>query len=150
MCVQVRFVVLAEANQMRSPPPFQSPTAYPSASCLSFPLQVRFVVLDEADQMLNVGFEKDVETILENVPQASGAVGNAAVCSHLDSLQGRSCFFQPTTPLPRRPLAPLTRFRLILLPRCRLTLDVAGAPDDAVQRHGAQVGEEAGEAVPQQ
>ncbi|KAI7840607.1 hypothetical protein COHA_005757 [Chlorella ohadii] len=30
---------------------------------------VRFVVLDEADQMLNVGFEKDVETILENVPQ---------------------------------------------------------------------------------
>ena len=37
-------------------------------------MQVRFVVLDEADQMLNVGFEKDVETILENVPQASGAV----------------------------------------------------------------------------
>ncbi|KAL4420664.1 hypothetical protein ABPG75_010320 [Micractinium tetrahymenae] len=31
--------------------------------------KVRFVVLDEADQMLNVGFEKDVETILENVPQ---------------------------------------------------------------------------------
>eukprot|EP00887_Chlorella_sp_A99_P007182 scaffold2.g7182.t1 len=30
--------------------------------------QVRFVVLDEADQMLNVGFEKDVETILNNVP----------------------------------------------------------------------------------
>lgn len=29
------------------------------------------MVLDEADQMLNVGFEKDVETILENVPQAS-------------------------------------------------------------------------------
>lgn len=29
---------------------------------------VRFVVLDEADQMLNVGFEQDVETILENVP----------------------------------------------------------------------------------
>ncbi|PRW21064.1 glutamate--cysteine chloroplastic isoform A [Chlorella sorokiniana] len=31
--------------------------------------EVRFVVLDEADQMLNVGFEKDVETILENVPE---------------------------------------------------------------------------------
>jgi ATP-dependent RNA helicase DDX21 len=31
-------------------------------------LQVGFVVLDEADQMLNVGFEQDVETILENVP----------------------------------------------------------------------------------
>lgn len=31
--------------------------------------QIRFVVLDEADQMLNVGFEKDVETILNNVPQ---------------------------------------------------------------------------------
>lgn len=27
------------------------------------------MVLDEADQMLNVGFEKDVETILENVPE---------------------------------------------------------------------------------
>lgn len=31
------------------------------------------MVLDEADQMLNVGFEKDVETILENVPEASWA-----------------------------------------------------------------------------
>jgi superfamily II DNA/RNA helicase len=36
--------------------------------------QVRFVVLDEADQMLNVGFEKDVETILENVPTVSVCV----------------------------------------------------------------------------
>lgn len=27
------------------------------------------MILDEADQMLNVGFEKDVETILENVPE---------------------------------------------------------------------------------
>jgi len=30
--------------------------------------QIKFVILDEADTMLNVGFEKDVETILENVP----------------------------------------------------------------------------------
>jgi hypothetical protein len=55
-------------------------------------LQVRFVVLDEADQMLNVGFEKDVETILENVPQvralrwpppaAPYAPHRSAGCSH--------------------------------------------------------------------
>lgn len=31
------------------------------------------MVLDEADQMLNVGFEKDVETILENVPEVGTA-----------------------------------------------------------------------------
>lgn len=30
---------------------------------------IKFVILDEADQMLNVGFEKDVETILNNVPE---------------------------------------------------------------------------------
>lgn len=30
---------------------------------------VQFVVLDEADQMLNVGFEEDVEVILEKLPQ---------------------------------------------------------------------------------
>jgi superfamily II DNA/RNA helicase len=30
--------------------------------------EIRFVVLDEADQMLSVGFDKDVETILERVP----------------------------------------------------------------------------------
>ncbi|KAL2938833.1 DEAD-box ATP-dependent RNA helicase 53 mitochondrial [Bienertia sinuspersici] len=30
---------------------------------------VQFVVLDEADQMLNVGFEEDVEIILEKLPQ---------------------------------------------------------------------------------
>lgn len=30
--------------------------------------EIRFVVLDEADQMLNVGFDQDVETILERVP----------------------------------------------------------------------------------
>lgn len=41
----------------------------PPHPCPNLPPQVRFVVLDEADQMLNVGFEKDVETILENVPQ---------------------------------------------------------------------------------
>jgi superfamily II DNA/RNA helicase len=29
---------------------------------------IRFVVLDEADQMLSVGFDQDVETILERVP----------------------------------------------------------------------------------
>ncbi|WVZ91206.1 hypothetical protein U9M48_037409 [Paspalum notatum var. saurae] len=31
--------------------------------------EIRYVVLDEADQMLNVGFDQDVETILQNVPQ---------------------------------------------------------------------------------
>lgn len=31
--------------------------------------RVQFVVLDEADQMLNVGFEEDVEVILEKLPQ---------------------------------------------------------------------------------
>ena len=31
--------------------------------------EIQFVVLDEADQMLNVGFEQDVETILNNVPE---------------------------------------------------------------------------------
>lgn len=36
------------------------------ALCLA---EVRFVVLDEADQMLSVGFDQDVETILQQVPQ---------------------------------------------------------------------------------
>ncbi|GAB2285048.1 DEAD-box ATP-dependent RNA helicase 53, mitochondrial [Dionaea muscipula] len=31
--------------------------------------EVQFVVLDEADQMLNVGFEEDVEVILEKLPK---------------------------------------------------------------------------------
>ncbi|KAL5977354.1 DEAD-box ATP-dependent RNA helicase 53, mitochondrial [Asimina triloba] len=31
--------------------------------------EVQFVVLDEADQMLNVGFDEDVEIILEKIPQ---------------------------------------------------------------------------------
>lgn len=31
--------------------------------------EVQFVVLDEADQMLAVGFEEDVETILQRLPQ---------------------------------------------------------------------------------
>ncbi|KAI4341899.1 hypothetical protein MLD38_026570 [Melastoma candidum] len=31
--------------------------------------EVQFAVLDEADQMLAVGFEEDVETILQNLPQ---------------------------------------------------------------------------------
>ena len=30
---------------------------------------IEFVVLDEADQMLNVGFEEDVETILQDCPE---------------------------------------------------------------------------------
>ena len=30
--------------------------------------EIEFLVLDEADQMLAVGFEEDVETILENLP----------------------------------------------------------------------------------
>ena len=46
-------------------PPPPSPPSPPHPS-----LQIQFVILDEADQMLNVGFEKDVETILENVPAA--------------------------------------------------------------------------------
>ncbi len=32
-------------------------------------VQVRYVILDEADMMLNVGFEEDVETILQSVPE---------------------------------------------------------------------------------
>ncbi|KAJ1266338.1 hypothetical protein BS78_08G143300 [Paspalum vaginatum] len=31
--------------------------------------EIRYVVLDEADQMLNVGFDQDVERILQSVPQ---------------------------------------------------------------------------------
>lgn len=31
--------------------------------------EVQFVVLDEADQMLQVGFQEDVEKILERLPQ---------------------------------------------------------------------------------
>lgn len=31
--------------------------------------EVKFVVLDEADQMLQVGFQEDVEKILERLPQ---------------------------------------------------------------------------------
>lgn len=30
---------------------------------------VRYVVLDEADEMLNMGFQEDIETILQNVPE---------------------------------------------------------------------------------
>lgn len=29
---------------------------------------IRFFVLDEADEMLNMGFQEDVETVLESVP----------------------------------------------------------------------------------
>jgi ATP-dependent RNA helicase DDX21 len=32
--------------------------------------QVRFFVLDEADEMLNMGFQEDVESVLETVPEA--------------------------------------------------------------------------------
>lgn len=31
--------------------------------------EVQFIVLDEADQMLQVGFQEDVEKILERLPQ---------------------------------------------------------------------------------
>lgn len=31
--------------------------------------EIQFIVLDEADQMLNVGFDEDVEMILEKIPQ---------------------------------------------------------------------------------
>lgn len=31
--------------------------------------EIQFVVLDEADQMLAVGFDEDVEVIMENLPQ---------------------------------------------------------------------------------
>lgn len=30
---------------------------------------MRFFVLDEADEMLNMGFQEDVESVLESVPQ---------------------------------------------------------------------------------
>ena len=32
--------------------------------------EIEFVVLDEADQMLNVGFEEDVEAILQDCPES--------------------------------------------------------------------------------
>jgi ATP-dependent RNA helicase DDX21 len=31
---------------------------------------VRFFVLDEADEMLNMGFQEDVEAVLESVPES--------------------------------------------------------------------------------
>lgn len=31
--------------------------------------EIQFVILDEADQMLAVGFDEDVEVIMENMPQ---------------------------------------------------------------------------------
>src|SRR5438046_10395032 len=31
--------------------------------------QIQFVVLDEADEMLNIGFQDDIEFILQNTPQ---------------------------------------------------------------------------------
>lgn len=33
-------------------------------------VQVRFVVLDEADQMLDMGFQEDMEVILQQVRQS--------------------------------------------------------------------------------
>ncbi|GAB4820300.1 hypothetical protein N2152v2_007346 [Parachlorella kessleri] len=44
--------------------------------------RVGFVILDEADQMLNVGFEKDVETILNNVPQERQTMLFSATMPH--------------------------------------------------------------------
>lgn len=38
-----------------------------SAMCVPTVLQVRFVVLDEADQMLDMGFQEDMEVILQQV-----------------------------------------------------------------------------------
>ena len=40
------------------------------------------MILDEADQMLNVGFEKDVETILNNVPQQRQTMLFSATMPH--------------------------------------------------------------------
>src|ERR1043165_7970295 len=31
--------------------------------------QIKYVVLDEADEMLNMGFQEDIETILQNTPK---------------------------------------------------------------------------------
>lgn len=41
---------------------------------LSCNSQVRFVVLDEADQMLDMGFEEDMEVILQQVRLLVGCV----------------------------------------------------------------------------
>ena len=57
----------------RRPPPSTLRLHAPPHPPAPTPQQVRFVVLDEADQMLNVGFEKDVENILENVPEVRSA-----------------------------------------------------------------------------
>lgn len=64
---------LAAIPSRRCGPLIPSHPASPCRPCAA-PAQVKFVVLDEADQMLNVGFEKDVETILENVPEVRWAV----------------------------------------------------------------------------
>lgn len=51
--------------------------------------QVRFVVLDEADQMLDMGFQEDMEVILQQVSRGKGlAVG--LLCK--SSAQGRQCY----------------------------------------------------------
>ncbi|XP_057527029.1 DEAD-box ATP-dependent RNA helicase 53, mitochondrial-like [Amaranthus tricolor] len=44
--------------------------------------QVQFVVLDEADQMLNIGFEEDVEVILEKLPQKRQTLMFSATMPH--------------------------------------------------------------------
>ena len=77
---------------------------------------MRFVVLDEADQMLNVGFEKDVETILNNVPaerqtmlfsgeqpQGAAALGHGPVCVWLTSVKPCAACLRRTA-LARAPL----------------------------------------------
>lgn len=45
-----------------------SPCVWLSLCCF---VQVRFVVLDEADQMLDMGFQEDMEVILQQVRRGS-------------------------------------------------------------------------------
>ena len=42
--------------------------------------QIQYVVLDEADEMLNMGFQDDIEFILQNTPQREAPGCSALPC----------------------------------------------------------------------
>lgn len=98
-----------------APAPYSRPRPHPPHPT---PLQVRFVVLDEADQMLNVGFEKDVETILENVPQVGGRPGAACRAACAGAARARPASASgcvqpvPSPCLRKRPCLPCLAARL--------------------------------------
>jgi len=84
---------------------------------------LKFRVLDEADEMLNMGFVEDVEVRAMHAPLAPALTPFCAV--HSQSRRGRG----------RR--------------SCRRRRRPRGLPDDALQRHAAQVGGGGCAALPQ-